>query len=86
MFEGTHGHIYNGESRTAPDPVRLFASAMIIDALQQLRSRDIVDQLDAALWLTSEALPLWAALLNIHADGFEMLTEGRWKNGHLQRR
>jgi hypothetical protein len=67
-----------GSKKIHDATAKTFILAIIRQAILDLRSRDIVEKLDAFLWLTSDEFPLWSEALGVpDVDGFQILTSGR---------
>lgn len=60
-----------------PRDLRRLAASVCLKALDELRARDPVTQLDALVWLTSSDFPIWADAAGLpFADPWHVLTSG----------
>ena len=63
--------------------IRELAQAVVVQALRDLKSKRIEEQLDAALWIAGDDLPIWLAAAidddpdNLRDHGVKTLTRGR---------
>ncbi|HMN00183.1 MAG: hypothetical protein DYG87_03715 [Anaerolineae bacterium CFX3] len=62
-------------------------SAVIVQAVEDAKSKETEKALDAALWLVSEDVPLWLEAVGLDcADTIQLVTSGKARKARTSKR